>query len=136
MSLSGLREAFQHTLAERERALVLVLVGDVPGAARIRALALFFALRGLLPFVSFAERHLEQPLGFALPMTYWLEPLRRALLGLAAGIYPTLAAFSNAQFVGILGGITLAFALLSGLAFRYFERRARELGLIDAVSNF
>lgn len=77
-----------------------------------------------------------QPLGFALPMTYWLELLRRALLGPEAAAFPTLAAFSNAQLFGILGGITLAFALLSGVAFRYFERRARELGLIDAVSNF
>ncbi len=77
-----------------------------------------------------------QPLGFALPMTYWLELLRRALLGPGAAAFPTLAAFSNGQLFGILGGITLAFALLSGVAFRYFERRARELGLIDAVSNF
>ena len=77
-----------------------------------------------------------QPLGFALPMTYWLELLRRALLGPEAAAFPTLAAFSNAQLFGILGGITLAFALLSGVAFRYFERRARELGLFDAVSNF
>lgn len=77
-----------------------------------------------------------QPIGFALPMTYWLELLRRALLGPGAAAFPTLAAFSNGQLFAILGGITLGFALLSGVAFRYFERRARELGLIDAVSNF
>ncbi len=77
-----------------------------------------------------------QPLGFALPLTYWLELLRRALLGSGAAAFPTLAGFSNGQLFAILGGLTLAFAALSTVAFRYFERRARELGLIDAVSNF
>jgi len=77
-----------------------------------------------------------QPIGFALPMTYWLELLRRALLGPGAAAFPSLAGFSNGQLFALLGGITLVFAALSTFAFRYFERRARELGLIDAVSNF
>jgi ABC-2 type transport system permease protein len=77
-----------------------------------------------------------QPIGFALPMTYWLELLRRALLGPGAAAFPTLAAFSNAQLFAILGGITLFFGVVSVFAFRYFDRRARELGLLDAVSNF
>jgi len=77
-----------------------------------------------------------QPIGFALPMTYWLELLRRALLGPGAAAFPSLAGFSNGQLFALLGGITLMFAALSTFAFRYFERRARELGLIDAVSNF
>jgi ABC-2 type transport system permease protein len=77
-----------------------------------------------------------RPLGYVLPMTYWLELLRRALLGPAAAAFPTLAAYSNAQLFAILAAITLGFALLAALAYNYFERRARELGLIDAVSNF
>jgi len=77
-----------------------------------------------------------QPIGFALPMTYWLELLRRALLGPGAAAFPTLAAFSNAQLFGILAAITLVFAALARVAFRYFDRRARELGLLDAQSNF
>jgi ABC-2 type transport system permease protein len=77
-----------------------------------------------------------QPIGFALPMTYWLELLRRALLGPGAAAFPTLAGFSNAQLFAILGAITVAFAVIAALAFRYFDRRARELGLLDAQSNF
>ena len=77
-----------------------------------------------------------QPLGFALPMTYWLELLRRALLGPGAAAFPTLAAFSNGQLFAILGGLTVFFAVLCAFAFRYFDRRARELGLIDATSNY
>ena len=33
-------------------------------------------------------------------------------------------------------GLTLLFAGLCAFAFRYFDRRARELGLIDATSNY
>ena len=77
-----------------------------------------------------------QPIGFLLPMTYWLELLRRALLGPGAEAFPTLAAFSNAQLFAILGAITLASGVIALTAFGYFDRRARELGLIDAQSNF
>jgi ABC-2 type transport system permease protein len=77
-----------------------------------------------------------RPIGFALPMTYWLELIRRALLGQGAAAFPTLAAFSNAQLFAILAGITLAFALLTSLAYRHFDRIAREEGLLDTQSNF
>ena len=53
-----------------------------------------------------------------------------------AAAFPTLAAFSNAQLFGILAAITVVFAVLAGFAFRYVDRRARELGLLDAQSNF
>jgi ABC-2 type transport system permease protein len=77
-----------------------------------------------------------RPIGFALPMTYWLELLRRALLGPGAAAFPTLAAFSNNQLFAILAGITLAFALLTTVAYRHFDRIAREEGLLDTQSNF
>jgi len=77
-----------------------------------------------------------QPIGFILPLTYWLELLRRALLGPGAAAFPTLAGLSNGQLFAILGGITLASGLIALTAFGYFDRRARELGLIDAQSNF
>ncbi len=77
-----------------------------------------------------------QPIGYLLPMTYWLELLRRALLGPGAAAFPTLAAFSNGQLFAILGAITIASGILSLTAFGYFDRRARELGLLDAQSNF
>jgi hypothetical protein len=38
--------------------------------------------------------------------------------------------------LGILAGITVVIAVVAGFAFRYFDRRARELGLLDAQSNF
>ena len=77
-----------------------------------------------------------QPIGFILPLSYCLELLRRALLGPGAAAFPTLAGFSNGQLFAILGGITLAAGVIALFSFRYFDRRARELGLIDAQSNF
>jgi ABC-2 type transport system permease protein len=77
-----------------------------------------------------------QPVGFGLPITYWLELIRRALLGSGAAAFPTLAGFSNTQLFGILIGMTIGFGLLSVVAFRFFDRRARDQSMIDAQSNF
>lgn len=77
-----------------------------------------------------------RPLGFLMPVTYWLELLRRTLVGSVAQAFPTLAALSNLQLMGILLGLTLAFALLASFSFRWCERLARERGLIDAVTNY
>jgi ABC-2 type transport system permease protein len=77
-----------------------------------------------------------QPIGYVLPLTYWLELLRRALLGPGAAAFPTLAAWSNLELFGMLGAITLVFVLLAGFAYRFFDRVARERGMIDAQSNF
>jgi ABC-2 type transport system permease protein len=77
-----------------------------------------------------------QPLGYVMPMTYWLELLRRASLGPGAAAFPTLAGFTNAELFGILGLITAAFGVITWVAYRYFDRVAREKGLIDAVHNF
>ncbi|MCU0490304.1 MAG: ABC transporter permease [Chloroflexaceae bacterium] len=77
-----------------------------------------------------------QPLAYGLPVTYWLELLRRATLGPNAAAFPTFAAWSNGQLLAALTGLTLAFGLLAALAFRFFDRLARERGLIDAQSNF
>jgi ABC-2 type transport system permease protein len=79
---------------------------------------------------------LLQPVGFLMPMTYWLELLRRAILGPGAAAFPTLAGFSNLQLLGILGAITVAFAVIAMLAYGYFDRVAREKGLIDSQNNF
>ena len=77
-----------------------------------------------------------QPIGFALPMTYWLELLRRALLGSGAVGFPTMAPYGNAQLLAILVALTCGFSVLALVAFRHFDRIAREKGLIDVQSNF
>jgi ABC-2 type transport system permease protein len=77
-----------------------------------------------------------QPVGYAIPITYWLELMRRSLSGNVAQAFPTLARFSDLQLIGILLGLSIAFGILSGFVFRYCDARARERGLIDFVSNY
>jgi ABC-2 type transport system permease protein len=77
-----------------------------------------------------------RPIGFAMPLTYWLEVLRRALVGSVAQAFPTLSGFSNAQLLGILVALTAAFMLLAVFVFRWCEHTARERGLIDIVTNY
>jgi ABC-2 type transport system permease protein len=75
-------------------------------------------------------------IGFAMPTTYWLELMRRSLVGEVAQAFPTLAAFSNLQLLGILIGLSIASGALALTSFGYFDRRAREKGLIDRTTNY
>lgn len=77
-----------------------------------------------------------RPIGFAMPLTYWLELLRRALVGSVAEAFPTLSGFSNAQLLGILVSLVLVFGILSYFIFRWCDHQARERGLIDMVTNY
>jgi ABC-2 type transport system permease protein len=46
-----------------------------------------------------------RPVGFIVPITYWLELMRRSLIGSVAQAFPTLAAFTNLELLGILVGL-------------------------------
>jgi ABC-2 type transport system permease protein len=79
-----------------------------------------------------------RPLGFALPLTYWLESLRRAVLGAEASraISPSLAGLSDGQLLLILLVATLISSVMSIYFFRWSEHRAREKGLIDMTTHY
>jgi ABC-2 type transport system permease protein len=79
-----------------------------------------------------------RPIGFALPLTYWLESLRRAVLGSAASraISPSLAGFSDGHLLLILLGVTLVTGVVSIYFFRWSEHQAREKGLIDMTTHY
>ncbi len=77
-----------------------------------------------------------RPLGFLMPTTYWLELLRRSLVGNVAQAFPTLAAFSNLQLLGILLALSVLFGVASVFVFRRCDRIARERGLIDRTTNY
>jgi ABC-2 type transport system permease protein len=77
-----------------------------------------------------------RPIGFAMPITYWLELIRRSLIGNVAQAFPTLAGFSDGQLFAILMGLSLAFGTASIFAFRACDHQARERGLIDRVTNY
>ena len=74
-----------------------------------------------------------QPVALALPTTWWLEGVRRALLGV-----PTtnlLARFDDAMVLAALCVSTVVLTLGSVVIFRTFERIARERGLIDQTTG-
>lgn len=73
---------------------------------------------------------------FAIPITYWLELMRRSLIGNVAQVFPTLARFSNLEFLGFLVGLSLLFGMISVFVFRACDRRVRERGLIDQTTNY
>jgi ABC-2 type transport system permease protein len=77
-----------------------------------------------------------RPIGYANPIFYWLELLRRSLVGKVAQAFPTLQNLSNFDLMVILVGLTIFFSLLSILIFRWCEHQAREQGKIDVVTNY
>jgi ABC-2 type transport system permease protein len=77
-----------------------------------------------------------RPVGFIMPVTYWLELLRRALVGSVAEAFPTLSQISNLQLLAILSALTIIFGVASVVAFRWCEHRARERGMLDMVTNY
>ncbi len=70
-----------------------------------------------------------QTVARGVPFTYWLEAVRRALLG--EGSSQVLGTLSDGQLLGVLSGAALALGALSFLVFRLSEHRAKERGLID-----
>ena len=77
-----------------------------------------------------------RPVGFAMPTTYWLELMRRSLVGSVAQAFPTLSGFSNLQLLGILVALGFVFGVAGIFVFRICDRIARERGLIDRTTNY
>ncbi len=68
-----------------------------------------------------------------MPTRWWLEGVRRSLLDRStAGV---LATVSDAGVVGALLASTAVLTLVGWTAFRWFERRARERGLLDQTTG-
>lgn len=70
-----------------------------------------------------------QALGKALPTTYWLEALRRALLG--DGGSAALRGVPTGTLIGVLALSAAVLALAAGLVFRLAEGIAHRRGLLD-----
>ena len=77
-----------------------------------------------------------RPVGYAMPITYWLELLRRSLVGSVAQTFPTLASLSNGQLLAILGSMIALAAVVAVITFRWCDHQARERGYIDRTTNY
>jgi ABC-2 type transport system permease protein len=73
-------------------------------------------------------------IGQAVPLTYWLEALRRALIG--TGGSQILAGLSSAALLMIVGGSSVVLAGFAFLGYRLAERRAKACGLIDMQTMY
>ncbi|MGB8657738.1 MAG: ABC transporter permease [Candidatus Zixiibacteriota bacterium] len=69
-----------------------------------------------------------------LPLTYWLELVRRSILG--KSLSSTLGGYSDFQLILIMGVTTLALALCSSYIYRSIEHIARKHGMIDQLTNY
>ncbi len=77
-----------------------------------------------------------RPVGYALPITYWLELLRRTLVGSTARAFPTFAHLETPELFALLAAMTAGVMLLGGVVFTACERYARRAGLVDRVTNY
>jgi ABC-2 type transport system permease protein len=89
----------------------------------------------LLSGVVFPLRALPewvQPISLCLPTTYWLEGMRRALMGpVPEKLRGPLADWSNAELALTLCATTLALVLAAQFFWRWSERRAWRLGKLE-----
>jgi ABC-2 type transport system permease protein len=112
--------------------LMLARHSDFVGDAVSSAMFLFTG--AIFPLTSLPA--VLRPIGYALPITYWLELIRRALIGSVIESFPTVAGFSNLQLLVILIVFAVVLSVVSSRIFSACEYRAREKGLIDRVTNY
>ena len=70
----------------------------------------------------------------AIPLTWWLEGMRRALLG--SDVVRSFPWASDAHVLAILAALTAIWLAAGALVFSYAEQRARVLGILDRESGF
>jgi ABC-2 type transport system permease protein len=75
-------------------------------------------------------------IGFLLPVTYWLEAARRALLGADFVGFETLDFLSNQALVAILAGFTIVLLVGSAYFYRWALHTSKEKGLLDMESGY
>ncbi len=75
-----------------------------------------------------------QALSEAIPLTWWLEAMRRGLLGPA--VVRSLPSFADGQVLGFLALLTGLWVAAALIAFTIAERRARQLGILDRESMY
>jgi ABC-2 type transport system permease protein len=76
-----------------------------------------------------------RPVSLVLPPTYWLEGIRRALLGPAVQ-QSLLSDWDHPYLALALAASTLVLTITAHCFFRWGERRARRLGHYDETSGF
>ena len=103
-------------------------IGDVVAGVFFLFCGVIFPIE-LLPPVM-------QTIGKLLPVTYWIELVRRAMVGSVAEAFPTFTNVSDSQLLLILTGLTILYGIISIVVWIVCDHCAREQGLIDWTSNY
>jgi ABC-2 type transport system permease protein len=78
-----------------------------------------------------------QAIGMAIPLTYWLELVRRSLYpGSGIEVLSGLGDLSSPTLLFFLAVSTIAFLAASTFIFRYADRRARQAGKVDMTTSY
>ncbi|MBI0584442.1 MAG: ABC transporter permease [Methanomassiliicoccus sp.] len=78
-----------------------------------------------------------QAIGMAIPLTYWLELVRRSLYpGGEMEAIGGLGGFSSPTLLLFLAVSTVVFMGLSTLIYRYADRKARRAGKVDMTTSY
>jgi len=107
---------------------VMLVVARHGGHASEAVAGALFLLSGAVFPIDMLPRLALYP-AIALPTTYWLEGVRRGLLG--SGMGQTMAAFSNRELIVVLAMLSLVYLILGTLTFVMCEKTAKARGLID-----
>src|SRR5947209_4576554 len=75
-----------------------------------------------------------QALSQAIPLTWWLEAMRRGLLGPA--VVRSLPHLPDPTVLGFLAMLTALWVAAALVAFTFAERRARQLGILDRETMY
>jgi ABC-2 type transport system permease protein len=99
---------------------------------------IFYVLSGVIFPITVLPAWAQQ-ISKVLPVTYWMEALRRGLSPELMFVLPGtsgLDSFSNAELLLALVLSTVAFAFLSAGVFRYADKVARRKGKIDWTTAY
>lgn len=114
--------------------VMLLLVHHMWGIGEAVAGALFLFTGAIFPLEQLPPY--LRVLGYMMPVTYWLELVRRTLIGPVAGAFPTLAGWNDMQLLAVFLGLTAVLAVSAFAIFKWCDRRARERSLLDVVTNY
>ncbi len=117
-------------------------IGEVTAGSLLLFCGAYFPVDVLPDFV--------RDISMGVPITYWLEGMRRALNGgvmmqaftsadgkvTQVPISAALAAFDNLQLLGILALAAVVSATVAILFFRWIENQAKERGMIDRLTGY
>lgn len=97
--------------------------------------AIFFVLGGVVFPIAILPGWVQN-ISYAVPVTYWIEAMRRSLIGNAGQASSRLSSMPTEVVLAAIVVTTVLFFAASILVFRHFDRAARRKGRIDITTSY